>query len=415
MTPLACTSYRRAGRHSRFAAPRLPIWGCGVPPPSRDSLRSSGSNAATVPTRHSGRLASLDIARGLALLGMIVVNVGPAEAESLLHRLYLLPYGRASVLFVVVAGVGMGFMLRSRRRDARRWPTVLWRAGLLFAGGLALQLLTDDVSVILPVYGALFALALLLQHLPRPGLLGCAATMTILGPVLFIAHVNLEGGTHPPYGLRMGHSAGELLHGLLLSGRYPLVTWCVPFIAGMWVARLDLRSTAVLDRLIVAGAAAAFGGFALSQLSLGLLDREADVGFARLLTGAAHGQMPLWLISSVGGAVFIIAVVQRLGPRVHRLLGPLAAAGQLALTLYVLHVVVLAVIRPEEGYSLPVGMTMSAVMIPAFMVLALAWRRFATTGPLEWLLRAPWLFPRRKQVESHPSASHPEGARPHDT
>lgn len=350
-----------------------------------------------------GRLFSLDIARGLALLGMIVINVGPAEAQTLLHRLYLMPYGRASVLFVVVAGVGMGLMLRSRRRDARRWPIVLWRAGLLFIGGLTLQLVTDDVSVILPVYGALFALALVLQFVPRSGLLVLAATMTILGPVLFIAVMNLDGG---PYGWWSGLPVGELSHDLLFSGRFPLVTWCVPFIMGMWLARLDLRSRPLLDRLIVVGGVAALGGFALSRISLALVGEGADVGFARLLTGAAHGQMPLWLISSVGGAVFVIATVQRLGPRPSWMLGPLAAVGQLPLTLYVLHIGILAVIRPEGGYSRTEGMAVSAVMIAAFIVVALVWRYFARTGPLEWLLRAPWFFPRRRPVES---ALHPQG------
>lgn len=61
------------------------------------------------------RLHGLDLARGLAIIGMVIVNVGPTEVESLLQRIYLLPFGRASVLFVVIAGVGMGFLLRSRR------------------------------------------------------------------------------------------------------------------------------------------------------------------------------------------------------------------------------------------------------------------------------------------------------------
>ncbi len=75
---------------------------------------------------------------------MIIVNVGPVGSQSLLQRLYLLPYGRASVLFVVVAGIGMGYLL-NRRPERERWSTVTWRAALLFAGGVALQELTDQV------------------------------------------------------------------------------------------------------------------------------------------------------------------------------------------------------------------------------------------------------------------------------
>ena len=63
---------------------------------------------------------ALDAARGLALVGMIIVNVGPTTVEGVLERLYLFPYGRASILFVVVAGIGMGMFLRARPARGRR-------------------------------------------------------------------------------------------------------------------------------------------------------------------------------------------------------------------------------------------------------------------------------------------------------
>lgn len=372
--------------------------------------------------RGSGRrLVALDTARGLALIGMIVVNVGPTEAEDLLHRLYLLPYGRASVLFVVIAGIGMGFLLRSLADHPRRRRVVLWRAGLLLVGGLALQMLTDDVSVILPVYGVLFALALLLHRLPRAALLGLAVAMTVVGPVTIVTHVSLEGGEHFTDPLRLGASLDGLVHGLAISGRYPLLTWCVPFLVGLWAARLDLRDRAVQRRMILWGGVAAVGGFAISQLTRSILEREADAGFDRLLTGAAHGQMPLWLVSSVGGALLVVAALLRLGHRARRLTAPLASAGRLALTLYVLHVLVLAVVVPPAGFSLPQGAAVSAVMVVTFVALAVLWERVADVGPLERLLRATWLReaptdPATRPVRStadraprHPT--HPEGAR----
>ncbi|MBC7290442.1 MAG: DUF418 domain-containing protein [Actinotalea sp.] len=334
------------------------------------------------------RLTGVDAARGLALIGMIVVNVGPAEAEGLLHRLYLLPYGRASVLFVVIAGIGMGWMLRPRHRAGRRWPVVVWRAALLLLGGLALQRLTDDVSVILPLYGALFLLGLALQHASRTLLLVLAGLMTVVGPVLYVV---LLGGQQPAEPLELGNPALDLLHGLALSGRYPLVTWCVPFLVGLWVARLDLRDTTVRRRLMVWGGVAAVVGFVLSQLSRSLLDREGDVGLARLLTGAAHGQMPLWLISSVGGALLVVAAFVALGSRAAWLTGPLGAAGRLALTLYVLHVLVLAVIKPDDGFTLAQGVAVSTAISAAFVVLAVVWQRLVGMGPLERLLRGSWL------------------------
>jgi uncharacterized membrane protein YeiB len=347
-----------------------------------------GRAGSAAPVR---RLTGVDAARGLALIGMIVVNVGPVEAEGLLHRLYLLPYGRASVLFVVIAGIGMGFMLRPRPGSGRVWPVVLWRAAVLLLGGLALQRMTDDLSVILPVYGALFAVGLVLRRVPRVVLLGLALAMTVVGPVLYVQHLVSAGADHHDGpALELGNPLAEVVHGLLLSGRYPLATWCVPFLVGLWVARLDLRDRRVLRRMLLVGTVAAVVGFGLSLLSTSVLDREGGIGFARLLTGAAHGQMPLWLVSSVGGALAVVAGFLLLGERAGRLTGPLVAAGRLALTLYVLHVLVLAAVTPPEGFTLPQGVGISALLIGSFLGLAVLWRRVAAVGPLEWVLRASW-------------------------
>ncbi|WP_081802194.1 DUF418 domain-containing protein [Actinotalea ferrariae] len=362
---------------------------------SSEARPSGFAPAVDVPAREgrppTRRLTGVDVARGLALIGMIIVNVGPAEAQGLLHRLYLLPYGRASILFVVIAGLGMGFMLRPRPGVRTPWGVVLWRAAILLLGGLALQRLTDDVSVILPVYGVLFVLGLVVHRAPRAVVLGLALVMTVVGPVLYVGHLLTAGADHhtgPP--LELGNPVAEVVHGLVLSGRYPLVTWCVPFLVGLWVSRLDLRDRAVLHRMVVWGAVAAVLGFALSLLSMSILDREGDVGYARLLTGAAHGQMPLWLVSSVGGALAVVAACVLLGSRAPWFTGPLIAAGRLALTLYVLHVLVLAAVKPDGGFTLAQGMAVSAVLTVTFLVLAVLWRRVADVGPLEWVLRASW-------------------------
>lgn len=357
----------------------------------RSGVPSGGGSADGGPTPRV-RLTGIDAARGLALVGMIIVNVGPTDVQSLLHRLYLLPYGRASVLFVLIAGIGMGYLLRPGPAGSRAWRVVVWRATLLLLGGLALQMLTHEVSVILAVYGALFVVGLAVHRAPRWVLLGLALVMTVVGPLLYVSHLVAEGGEHHSrLPLELGNPAAEIAHGLLLSGRFPLVTWCVPFLVGMWVARLDLRDRAVQQRMIVWGGVTAVLAFALSRLTGSILDRQGDVGFARLLTGAAHGQMPLWLLSSVGGALAVVAAFVRLGTRAAWCTRPLVAAGRLALTLYVLHVAVLAVIRPDGGFTLVQGILVSTAMIVAFLLLATWWHHRVGVGPLERVLRGAWL------------------------
>lgn len=338
------------------------------------------------------RLVGLDVARGLAILGMIIVNVGPVPATSLLHRLYLLPYGRASILFVTIAGLGMGYLLANRRH--RLWPDLLWRVLLLATLGLALQSMTDRVSIILQTYAALFLLAPLLWKLPSRALAALTATALVLGPGLIVYHEIVHPWHEGLKGVSLTTPLDDLLYSIALSGPYPLASWTVPFVVGLLLARVDLHHPGTTRRMIVWGAVAAVGGAVLAQASYAILGERADTGPLRLLTGVAHGQMPLWLISSVGGAVFIIGVCLRWEKMAPRVRGLLADTGRFAFTAYVLHVIVLALIKPADGFTLGTGILVSAILSAVVVGVATLWSRSGRPGPLEWLLRNSWLIGR---------------------
>lgn len=354
------------------------------------------------------RVVGIDAARGLALLGMIVVNVGPVNPQSLLERLYLLPYGRASVLFVVVAGIGMGYLL-NRRTERQRWSTVTWRAALLFTGGIALQGLTDQVNVILPTYAVLFLVAPLLWRVPTRVLLpGAGIVLAFVGPAIIVAHEAIRPVPHLLDPVTLGTQPWEAAHSLLLTGPYPLASWTMPFVAGLCVARLDLSDALVLRRLVVGGASVAVGAAVISQLTYTVIGPDADRGPWRLLTGAAHGQMPLWLASSIGGALAVVAACSLIMRRdsLSRVFGSLVSCGQLSLTLYVLHFVVLAPIKPVEGFSFEQGVLISATLIATVITVAVVWERMGWPGPLERLLRTTWLrqppAPKTTQTQASP-------------
>jgi uncharacterized membrane protein YeiB len=337
-------------------------------------------------TRH--RIPAVDAARGIALFGMVMINVGVVRTDGWLDRLWTIPFGRASILFVVLAGVGMSMFFTSRSRDARRWPVLAWRALIFVVGGLSLQLLTPAVSVILPTYGAMFLGALLWRRLPDRLLLALAGVMLVVGPALFQAHQNpIQHENRMP---TLTDSLGPLLHSLVLSGPYPLVVWVVPFLVGMWIGRQDLRDAAVHRRMLVWGGAAAVIGFGISQTSEAFLGTQADAGWTRLLTGAAHGQMPLWLVSSVGSAAFVIGALMLFWPKVPRWFHPLTAVGELAFTLYVLHFFAIAAMGGRIDDRL-LGVAVTVALLGIFTAAATFWVRRYGSGPLERLLRARWL------------------------
>ncbi len=93
--------------------------------------------------------------------------IGPTEGQGLAEVLNRVPMGRASLLFVVLAGLGLSLLTGRARNTGLRplWGTVLWRASLLLVGGLSLQLLDHGVNV-MPTYAMGLVLALPLLRPP---------------------------------------------------------------------------------------------------------------------------------------------------------------------------------------------------------------------------------------------------------
>ncbi|KJQ53865.1 DUF418 domain-containing protein [Microbacterium sp. SA39] len=346
------------------------------------------NNAAT----SNRRLFAIDAARGLALIGMIIVNVGPVAADSVLQRAWIAPYGRASILFVVVAGISMSLFLRPGQ-GPRRMLILVWRAGILLAGGLLLGLLPHGVNVILPLYGALFLATLILFWLPSAGLVAAAIIFAAIGPLIFVGET-LDHAGDGSFELRWALSPGDLVHTLFLTRPYPFVVWIVPFILGLLLGRLDLQDQRVQKLLIWIGLGAAVAGLAASEI-LSLVFGPFESGYGLLLTGTPHGQMPLWLVSSLGSATLVLGLLLYFWSRVGTAARPLVLAGQVALTLYVMHLVALAILRPDEGFTFVEGVGISLLLIAGCLAFAYVWRQRFSVGPLEWLLRARWLELRR--------------------
>jgi uncharacterized membrane protein YeiB len=203
-----------------------------------------------------------------------------------------------------------------------------------------------------------------------------------------------------------------LARALLLTGYYPTVTWAPPLLAGMWIGRRDLRAPDVQRRLVLTGAATAAaayaGAWALGDL-FGTSVFYDDVPSV-LLTAEGHTEMPLSLIGATAVAVTVLGAASRVAVRLPRLTWPLVATGQLALSIYVGHLLVLHVapellVRPDVGGA--------AFTVARFAVVTLAvstlWRTVASRGPLEAALHAPFaLTGRRTPAPAPPPAVGPQ-------
>jgi uncharacterized membrane protein YeiB len=364
--------------------------------------RPVGSRGAWADLPGSGgmrRITGLDLARGLAVIGMIGAHLDLVEDLTLSPSSWeALVYGRSAVLFAVLAGVSIallsggahpvsgGALVRARMR-------IMVRAAWVFLIGGLLELLGTPVLVILGVYAVLFVLALPFLRWPPRRLLLLAAALIVVAPPLslLLSQVAIAADAEEPFAF------------LMFSGYYPALWWWVFVLVGLAIGRLDLMVARVRGALLVAGAAAAVTGYALGWLSTQLLaggvaypepadayERmpgwdERSVGqwdWAWLSGAQPHTGTPFWLLASAGFAVAVIAVCLVAADALPRLTFPVASVGAMALTVYSLHIVVLRAFPPDGSF----GGFVWLLFVAGAVVFAVAWRLVAGRGPIERVL-----------------------------
>ncbi|WP_217181834.1 heparan-alpha-glucosaminide N-acetyltransferase domain-containing protein [Streptomyces sp. AC495_CC817] len=229
------------------------------------------------------RILGLDIARGLAVLGMAGAHIGetqefdwldPATWTDLVH-------GRSSILFAVLAGVSIALMTgRSSVPEPERLPgirlSLVGRGAVIFVIGLALEMLNTPIAVILTLYGLLYVAVIPFLRWKAWQLLLASGVLALAGPALLalITAVTLQ-----PYGAGIG---------FVLYGTYPITVWMAFVFGGMALGRLRVET--------VRTAAVALGtGVALAVVGYGL-------GAIGGLSGAVGGESSAWSIGSSSGS-----------------------------------------------------------------------------------------------------------------
>src|SRR5919205_2258873 len=126
------------------------------------------------------RLRGVDAARAIAVLGMVMAHFGPNPVpDTVLGNVYGVSHGRASVLFALLAGVGVALLVGDRLRG---WPSLargrlVLRGTLLLPLGLWLQGLDHGALVILQYYAVYFLFAALVLTLSDRWLLAGGAAV----------------------------------------------------------------------------------------------------------------------------------------------------------------------------------------------------------------------------------------------
>ncbi|WP_438297407.1 heparan-alpha-glucosaminide N-acetyltransferase domain-containing protein [Streptomyces sp. HUAS TT7] len=378
------------------------------------------------------RLQALDAARGLAVLGMFAVHVGPRPEPSGAGYLLIAADGRAPAVFTLIAGFSLALARGGTRPRPGQPPlrATLIRCAVLALLGLTLAWLHTGILVILAFYAVYFLAAEPFTRLGAKVLIAVASCSVVLGPVLsytlgplFGHRLGGRGATPAIRDLAGWTGLAEAVEALLLSGAYPLLTYFPYLLVGMALGRIaDLRRPGPARLLVGWGAAGAVAGYGLSWLAVtgpgngygALLRAVADHHPAalaaddpvRAVLGQQYGAIPStswhWLLvadpysqtpletlgnAGVGAALIGLAV----GAARSRLLAgpmrPLAAVGAMALSVYVAHALALAGFAHRAS-----GWQVLAAFCAAALLGCLLWQRLwrgteVRRGPLEWALR----------------------------
>jgi uncharacterized membrane protein YeiB len=283
-----------------------------------------------------------------------------------------------------------------RTRLAQDRRTLLKRAFFLFVVGLLYTPLWP--ADILHFYGVYIAVAAFLLAAPARRLWTIAGGLVLAFVVLF-ATLDYERGwdwTTLDYS-GFWTPLGMVRH-LFFNGFHPVIPWLAFLVLGMIVGRMDMGDRAVRRRVLVWGAGAAVLAEAVSwglvrTLSAGASPSDQEV-IAFLLGSGPMPPLPLYMVAGAGTACAVIAACVGLGERYEDAawLRPLVATGQLALTLYVAHVVIgmgsLEAFGRLEDQTLGFALGTAAVFCVGGVVFSHLWRGWFKRGPLEAVMRA---------------------------
>ncbi|GAB3493607.1 heparan-alpha-glucosaminide N-acetyltransferase domain-containing protein [Nocardiopsis coralliicola] len=374
--------------------------------------------AATPPAR--GRLHGVDLARWLAVAGMLAIHFGvpfldPESPTAGLVSTYA--WGRSTILFAFLAGISLALVSGGAEphRGAAGTTAALRtavRGGCLIAVGWGLNLAVlaadSNLTVIITFYGLYFLLAIPFLRLSAGWAAAAAAALLLTGPQLLwllrrsadiggtMAHLRPAVDRFDP-----GHLLAEQgLMELGVFGYYPALAYMAAVLAGLAVGRLDLRSPAVRLKIALGGVLLAFLAYRTSWHAwysyglfgeLGAREEVADAvptHDARwLLTSMPHTATTPELLGGIGVAMAVLAGCLWCAERFPRTVAPFTAAGAMALTVYALHALVMAwqAWLPEGTGGLPglLDASMAEVYLVGSAAAALLWRTLIGRGPLE--------------------------------
>ena len=360
----------------------------------------------------NNRIIGYDLARAVALLGMLLVNFsvllgnGSSDPTWLDHVIEMIR-GRAAATFVVLAGVGLSLLTKSvylskdRAAINVKRSTLLKRSLFLLVIGL-FNFVLSPISDILHFYAVYIALGACLLTISNQSLVVLTLATFAARPLVMTAFdfvKNWDFNTVADTGIG---SLLEILGHFLFNGCFPVVPWMAFVMVGMWIGRRDLSDRSFRKKLLLTGFGAVTIAESLSRVGM-YLSSSGQHGHnvenpLPLFQIISWDSIPLFVISAMGTALGVISLSMIVADKygTSRWIKPHIAAGQVTLSLYVAHIIVgtlfLKTVETLEMEFVFFPLWGTVVFYTSAVLLAYYWMKRFPKGPLELLMRRFFVF-----------------------
>ena len=365
----------------------------------------------------SSRIESLDVARAIALFGVVAMNfhaylngaqsmypTQPSVWDRLFNPLTGPLTTRFAATFVLIAGIGVSlFTQRAResnnRADIQHARIVLLRRGtLLYVLGYFVQWIWP--GTILFYYGAYFIIAAAVFAWSSRQLIGlCTISIVAAAGLSWWRASQLLDGNLTNWLSPSPNSPRNLLIRTFVDYTHPVFPWIAFFIAGIMLGRhihhlskirLPLMFFAIL--VVLATHAANFLLTPTSQIS------DRNFVLAKLLSTQPLDRGILFSLGTLATAVVALCLVSLVVERALRTIALrlfvklLARAGRMTLSVYLLHVVFFNLVVHRLHWVGATGLDTTLVLSISFYVVAIFiaswWNKHFGLGPAERVYRA---------------------------
>ena len=365
----------------------------------------------------SSRIESLDVARAIALFGVVAMNfhaylngarsmypTQPSVWERLFNPLTGPLTTRFAATFVLIAGIGVSLFTQrvrasNNRADIQHARIVLLRRGtLLYFLGYFVQWIWP--GTILFYYGAYFiiAAAVFAWSTKRLIALGGASIIIAAGLSWWRASQLLDGN-NTRWLSPSPNSPRNLLIRTFVDYTHPVFPWIAFFITGILLGRHIHHLSKIRLRLMFASILLMLATHAANFLftpSSQIVNR--DFVLAKLLSTQPLDRGVLFSLGTLATAVVALCLVSFIVERALRTIALrlfvklLARAGRMTLSVYLLHVVFFNLVVHRLHWVSATGLDTALVLSISFYVVALfiasGWNKHFGLGPAERVYRA---------------------------